>query len=53
MAAAFAASSPNVAFLPEGCDTRPFSTVISCDGTCQSLAAAAISMARAVAPARR
>jgi hypothetical protein len=36
-----------------GCATTPESTVISAAGTCQRCAAAATSMARAVAPARR
>ena len=53
-AAAFDASSPNVARRPDGaCDTTPRSTVISVVGTPHSRAAASTSMARAVAPARR
>ena len=37
----------------DGCATTPLSTVISAAGTCHRWAAAATSMARAVAPARR
>ena len=54
IAAAFDASSPNVARRPDGAwDTTPRSTVISEAGTLHSRAAASTSMARAVAPARR
>ncbi len=53
IAAAFSASSPKLAFRPPLCETTPFATLISAAGTCQVSAAAATSMARAVAPALR
>ena len=52
-AAAFRASSPNVARRPEAWSTTPRSTVISDAGTLHSRAAALTSMARAAAPAWR
>ena len=51
--AAASASSPNVACLPEACDSTPFSTLISPAGTFHCLAAALTSMVRASAPALR
>ncbi len=52
--AALPASSPKVAFLPApACATTPSLTVISPAATFHCLAAAATSMARAVAPASR
>jgi hypothetical protein len=42
-----------VARLPEACVSTLFAVLISAAGTCHSLAAAAMSMARAVAPADR
>src|SRR5690348_17066397 len=52
-AAASEARAPKRDDLPEGCETTPLATAISPAGTCQDLAAAATSMARAAAPARR
>ena len=52
--AALPASSPKVALRPVPvCDTTPWLTLISLAGTAHALAAAATSMARAVAPACR
>jgi len=52
--AALPASSPKVALRPAPvCDTTPWLTLISLAGTAHALAAAATSMARAVAPAWR
>src|SRR6266851_2541312 len=51
--AAGAASSPKVALRPEACSTRPVSARHSPAGTLHCAAAAAISMARAEAPASR
>jgi len=52
--AAAGASSPKVARRPlAACVSTPRSTVIPPAGTCHACAAAATSMARAVAPARR
>src|SRR6476619_5224156 len=51
--AALAANAPYVADFPEAWLTMPFSALISLPGTFQLSTAAAISIARAVAPARR
>ena len=50
---AASASSPKLALWPRGPDTTPFLTRQSAGSTCHLLAAAAINMTRARAPARR
>ena len=53
IAAASCASSPKFALRPDECDTTPAATVTVSACTFQRLAAAATSIARAVAPAVR